>query len=53
MEIAIEEGISDALTTQMMEGVEEAGEIWRDEQGPGGEIRWWRNVLREYAWDAE
>ncbi|KAF8488893.1 vacuolar protein sorting-associated protein 36 [Gautieria morchelliformis] len=53
MEIAIEEGISDALTTQMMEGVEEAGEILRDEQGPGGEIRWWRNVLREYSWDAE
>ncbi|KAF8591776.1 hypothetical protein K439DRAFT_1326131 [Ramaria rubella] len=51
IEIAVEEGISDALTTEMVESVEEAGEILRDEQGPGGEIRWWRNVLREYAWD--
>ena len=53
MEIAMEEGISAALTTEMVESVEEAGEILRDEQGPGGEIRWWRNTLRDYTWDAD
>lgn len=53
MEIATEEGISDALTKEMVECVEEAGEILRDEQGPGSEIRWWRNILRDYTWDAD
>lgn len=52
MEIAAEEGISSALTAEMVAGVEEAGEILRDEQEADGEIRWWRNILQDYIWDA-
>lgn len=51
MEIALEEDISDALSKEMVESVEDAGEILRDDQGLGGEIRWWQNVLRDYTWD--
>ena len=53
MEIAEGEGMSWALTREMVEGVEEAEEVMRDEQEPGGDVRWWRNVLRGYVWDAD
>jgi ESCRT-II complex subunit VPS36 len=35
----------------MVESVEEAGGIIRDEQGPGGDVRWWRNIFSDYTWD--
>ncbi|KIJ24162.1 hypothetical protein M422DRAFT_275125 [Sphaerobolus stellatus SS14] len=53
MEIAREEKITSALTLEMVESVEDAGKIIRDEQGPGGEVYWWRNTIRDYIWDGE
>lgn len=52
----------------MVDEVEAAGEICRDEGGSGvatfgataaqdtaagGEVRWWTNVFRGYAWDGQ
>lgn len=51
MEIAREEKITSALTLEMVETVEEAGDLVRDGQGPGGEIRWWTNIFIDYTWD--
>ncbi|KIJ36406.1 hypothetical protein M422DRAFT_34242 [Sphaerobolus stellatus SS14] len=53
MEIAREEKITSALTLEMVESVEDAGKIIRDEQGPGGEVYWWRNTICDYIWDGE
>ncbi|KAF8507680.1 EAP30/Vps36 family-domain-containing protein [Hysterangium stoloniferum] len=50
-DIAQQENITGALTSEMVESVEEAGDIIRDEQGAGSEVRWWHNSLRDYTWD--
>ena len=50
VEIATVEKITISLTSEMVESVEEAGDIVRDEN-PGGEIRWWRNIFHDYTWD--
>lgn len=52
------------LAAEMVEAVEDDGEICRDDAGAnaikgggsgsgGGEIRWWRNVFRGYVWDGQ
>ncbi|GJJ09280.1 hypothetical protein Clacol_003502 [Clathrus columnatus] len=54
MNIAMTEKITNSLALEMIEAVEEIGDVIRDEQGPGGngnEIIWWQNSFREYIWD--
>lgn len=51
MDIAMAEKITNSLALEMIEAVEEVGDVIRDEQGPGGETIWWKNCLRDYVWD--
>jgi len=58
VEVANEEHIPIGLAQEMVQEVEDVGEICRDECGSGvgvfgnqGEIRWWPNVFRGYVWD--
>ncbi|KAL1937951.1 hypothetical protein VTO73DRAFT_12701 [Trametes versicolor] len=68
IEIAQEEDLPPGLTQDMVDEVEAAGEICRDEGGSGvatfgataaqdtaagGEVRWWTNVFRGYVWDGQ
>lgn len=46
------------MTWELIQAVEQRGEIVRDEGGGGGggwgqgaEVRWWANMFSEYVWD--
>ncbi|KDQ50779.1 hypothetical protein JAAARDRAFT_141403 [Jaapia argillacea MUCL 33604] len=62
LDIAREEEVNVGLAREMVEAVERDGEVVRDEDGGEGEggvfgggkeVRWWRNVFVEYAWDGQ
>ncbi|PCH42956.1 hypothetical protein WOLCODRAFT_138126 [Wolfiporia cocos MD-104 SS10] len=69
VDIAREEALPIGLTQEMVNEVEEEGDICRDEGGSGvdvtgarrdgwanegsGEVRWWVNVFRAYVWDGQ
>lgn len=44
LQVAQTEGIALLLAREMVEGVEEGGEVVRDEQGGEG-VRWYRNYI--------
>lgn len=69
VEVAHEEDLPIGLVQEMINEVEDAGEICRDESGSGlnsaglasgtwqrdgaGEVRWWVNIFRSYTWDGQ
>ncbi|KZO97487.1 hypothetical protein CALVIDRAFT_479799 [Calocera viscosa TUFC12733] len=50
VQIAREESISIGLATELIESVEEAGAIVRDETS-NGELQWWVNEFDRFVWD--
>ena len=56
-EIALFEDLGLGMTWELIQAVEQRGEIVRDEGGGGGawgegaEVRWWANVFNGYTWD--
>jgi len=63
MEISAEEGLTVALTTEMLDAVEQDGGVCRDDSsaactggggsGTGVELRWWTNLFLGYIWDGQ
>ena len=63
MDIAtLEEDLPIGLVTEMIDAVEDDGQICRDDSanaivgggsGTGSEIRWWANVFVGYRWDGQ
>ncbi|KAI0075151.1 hypothetical protein K474DRAFT_1646878 [Panus rudis PR-1116 ss-1] len=60
VEVAQDEQLPMGLTQEMINEVEDTGEICRDEGGGGigifaerGEVKWWINVFRDYEWDGQ
>lgn len=62
MEISAEEDLTVALTTEMLDAVEQDGGVCRDDSsaactgggsGTGVEIRWWANLFVGYIWDGQ
>ena len=67
IDIAYEEQLPIGLVQDMLDEVEEAGDVCRDEGeekiggvvnlslngGGGQEIYWWVNVFQSYVWDGE
>jgi ESCRT-II complex subunit VPS36 len=60
MEVSAEEGLAVALTTEMLDAVEQNGGVCRDDSsaactgggsGTGVEVRWWANLFIGYIWD--
>lgn len=56
-EIALFEDLGLGMMWELIQSVEQRGEIVRDEGGGGGawgegsEVRWWVNVFDGYVWD--
>ncbi|KAK2460420.1 hypothetical protein APHAL10511_007585 [Amanita phalloides] len=59
-DIALEEGLSFSLVKEMVEAVEAEGHVVRDDASAslaggavaGAHVKWWANMLADYAWDA-
>ena len=49
--LAAGERISVGLAEEMIQGVEDAGLVARDEGGADEETRWYVNILHDYVWD--
>ena len=59
---ALEEDLAVGLVAEMVDAVEDDGQICRDDSGAaiigggsgtGSEIRWWANVFAGYGWDGQ
>lgn len=57
-EIALFEDLGLGMTWELLQAVEQRGEVVRDEGGGGGgtwgegvEVRWWVNMFNGYIWD--
>ena len=62
MEISAEENLTVALTTEMLDAVEQEGGVCRDDSsaavtgggsGTGVELKWWANLFVGYIWDGQ
>lgn len=57
--IAQHEGLGLGLVWEMIQGVEQQGDVVRDEGssagawGEGSEVRWWANIFVGYVWDGQ
>jgi ESCRT-II complex subunit VPS36 len=62
MEVALEEGITVGLSSEMIAAVEVNGSICRDDTATaivgggtssGAELKWWANLFVDYLWDGQ
>lgn len=62
MEVALEEGITVGLSSEMIAAVEADGSICRDDASTaivgggstgGAELKWWANLFLNYVWDGQ
>ena len=61
-DIAQEEGLAIGMAAEMVNAIENDGELCRDEEGAmisggpaagGGEVKWWINEFKAYTWDGD
>jgi len=53
IETAVHEQLNVGLAEEMIESIEHAGKIVRDEGTPSEQVRWYTNILDDYEWDGE
>ncbi|KAF9514923.1 hypothetical protein BS47DRAFT_1316509 [Hydnum rufescens UP504] len=51
IDIAMGEHMSVGLAEEMIQDVEDAGRVARDDGGANDETRWYVNILHDYVWD--
>lgn len=53
VDIATHEKLSVGLAEEMIDSIEGAGAIVRDEGGADEQARWWVNIMDTYEWDGQ
>jgi ESCRT-II complex subunit VPS36 len=53
VEIALHEQISVGLAEEMIESIEHAGAVVRDEGTSNEQSRWYTNILEDHVWDGQ
>jgi len=62
IEISLEENLTVALTSEMIDAAEQDGGVCRDDNsasivgggsGTGVELKWWANLFHGYIWDGQ